>query len=227
MSSITSTTTGPPSKKSKSSLPTIRIGGVPEHFNYPLHMVKELGLDIKNGVNLIFAEQACGTGQMIKNLKEKSVDLIVALTEGITADIAKGGSDVKILGTYVSSPLCWAISGSGTKESGPKDVSEMRGQTFGISRPGSGSQLMAYVLALERGWNPQEDVKFQVVGNFQQLRDSVNKNETQGFMWETFTTKPYHGKKKIKIFFLLFFLFFFSFVLRPSFFFFFFFFFYP
>ena len=63
MSSITSTTTGPPSKKLKSSLPTIRIGGVPEHFNYPLHMVKELGLDIKNGVNLIFREKACGTGE--------------------------------------------------------------------------------------------------------------------------------------------------------------------
>jgi ABC-type nitrate/sulfonate/bicarbonate transport system substrate-binding protein len=167
--SIPTPTNGPPAKKSKSSLPTIRIGGVPEHFNYPLHMVKDLGLDTKNGVNLVFAEQACGTGQMITNLKSKSVDLIVALTEGITADIAKGGSDVRILGTYVASPLCWAISGSGDESSGPKDVAGMRGKTFGISRPGSGSQLMAYVLALERGWNPQEDVKFQVVGNFQQV----------------------------------------------------------
>ena len=62
----------PPVKRLKSSLPSIRIGGVPEHFNYPLHMVKHLGLDHKNGVNLIFAEQACGTGQMLTNLKSKS-----------------------------------------------------------------------------------------------------------------------------------------------------------
>jgi sulfonate transport system substrate-binding protein len=151
-------------------LPSIRIGGVPEHFNYPLHMVKHLGLDHKNGVNLIFAEQACGTGQMLTNLKSKSVDLIVALTEGITADIAKG-SDVRILGTYVASPLCWAISGAGKHGSEkvdkmtveeentiekPKNVAEMKGKTFGISRYGSGSQLMAYVLAIERGWNPQK-----------------------------------------------------------------------
>jgi len=177
-----------------------QIGGVPEHFNYPLHLVKKLNLDHKNGVNLIFEEQKCGTGQMIANLKAKSVDLIVALTEGITADIAKGNSDVRILGTYVDSPLCWAISGCGkndTETATPTDVAGLRGQTFGISRYGSGSQLMAYVLALERGWNPQQDISFQVIGNFQKLRDSVNTNTTQAFMWETFTTKPYHDSGEV------------------------------
>ena len=168
-------TDNPPSKRPTSSLPDIRIGGVPEHFNYPLHMVKKLGLDTKFGVNLIFAEQACGTGQMISNLKDKSVDLIVALTEGITADIAKG-SDVRILGTYVSSPLCWAISGAGPVSASqhtatPRNVADMKGKTFGISRYGSGSQLMAYVLANERGWDPQHDVQFKVIGKFQHLRD--------------------------------------------------------
>ena len=168
-------TDNPPSIRPTSSLPDIRIGGVPEHFNYPLHMVKKLGLDTKFGVNLIFAEQACGTGQMISNLKDKSVDLIVALTEGITADIAKG-SDVRILGTYVSSPLCWAISGAGPASASqhtatPRNVADMKGKTFGISRYGSGSQLMAYVLANERGWDPQHDVQFKVIGKFQHLRD--------------------------------------------------------
>jgi ABC-type nitrate/sulfonate/bicarbonate transport system substrate-binding protein len=177
-------TDNPPSTRPTSSLPDIRIGGVPEHFNYPLHMVKKLGLDTKFGVNLIFAEQACGTGQMISNLKDKSVDLIVALTEGITADIAKG-SDVRILGTYVSSPLCWAISGAGPASASqqstgpstnastalPRNVADMKGKTFGISRYGSGSQLMAYVLANERGWDPQHDVQFKVIGKFQHLRD--------------------------------------------------------
>ena len=51
---------------------------------------------------------------------------------------------------------------------------------------------MAYVLALERGWNPQTDIHFKVIGNFQNLRNSVNDDSTQAFMWETFTTKPYH-----------------------------------
>jgi hypothetical protein len=39
-------------------------------------------------------------------------------------------------------------------------------QTFGISRNGSGSQLMVYVLAMERGWHPQRDVQFAVKGDF-------------------------------------------------------------
>lgn len=46
---------------------------------------------------------------MITNLKQGKLDVIVALTEGIVADIARG-SDMRILGTYVESPLCWAIS---------------------------------------------------------------------------------------------------------------------
>lgn len=39
-------------------------------------------------------------------------------------------------------------------------------QTFGISRAGSGSQLMVYVLAMERAWHPQRDVHFEVKGDF-------------------------------------------------------------
>ena len=47
------------------------------------------------------------------------------------------------------SPLCWAIS-TGNK-SAIKSVEDLRGGKFGVSRMGSGSQLMAYVLAIERG----------------------------------------------------------------------------
>ncbi len=183
--------------KKRRKLVKVRIGGVPEHFNYPIHMVKALGLDQKHGVDLEFLEQACGTGQMIANLKDGKVELIIALTEGIVADIAKGGSDVRILGTYVGSPLCWAISGAGEAGVGPDEVVGMKGKTFGISRYGSGSHLMAYVLAIERGWDPQKDVSFKVVGNFQKLRDSVNADETQAFMWETYTTKPFHDSGEL------------------------------
>ena len=202
--------------KRRKTLPVVRVGGVPEHFNYPLHMARDLGLDEKHGVRLEFVEVACGTGAMIANLKKGEVDLIVALTEGLVCDIAKGGSDLRILGTYVSTPLCWAVSGQGSGGGGsgastpaqapatasastsapaeerPSDISDLRGKTFGISRYGSGSHLMAYVLATQRGWNPQTDISFKVEGKFEQLRDSVNSGDTAAFMWETFTTKPFH-----------------------------------
>ena len=50
-----------------------------------------------------------GTGAMLTALEEDRVDMIVALTEGLVGAIARG-SDVALLGTYVQSPLCWAIS---------------------------------------------------------------------------------------------------------------------
>ncbi len=43
-----------------------------------------------------------GTGAMIQAATEGKVDVIVALTEGLVASIAKG-SDLRLLGTYVVS----------------------------------------------------------------------------------------------------------------------------
>ena len=40
--------------------------------------------------------------------KEGKVDVIVALTEGLVADIGKG-SHVRLISGYVQSPLTWAI----------------------------------------------------------------------------------------------------------------------
>jgi ABC-type nitrate/sulfonate/bicarbonate transport system substrate-binding protein len=47
---------------------TIRVGGVPEHFNYPWHLAQELGLFAKRGVQVEWVEQKEGTGQMIKSV---------------------------------------------------------------------------------------------------------------------------------------------------------------
>ena len=174
-----------------------------------------------------FVVQKCGTGAMIEGVHKQELDVIIALTEGLVADIAKG-SDLRLLGTYVvgpellsgaqlvccvagskqgkkrahstahshtfpgqDSPLCWAVS-SGKDRDDITSLEALREGTFGVSRYGSGSHLMAYVLGMKRLWNPQIDVNFKVVGNFEQLRDSVNAKETDAFMWDTVTTKPFH-----------------------------------
>lgn len=51
-------------------LPTLRIGGVPEHFNYPWHLALERGLFEKNGVKVQWVDQPLGTGQMITSVRE-------------------------------------------------------------------------------------------------------------------------------------------------------------
>jgi sulfonate transport system substrate-binding protein len=96
--------------------------------------------------------------------------------------------------TCQASPLCWAVSVG--KDAPFHDIEDLRGGKFGISRYGSGSHLMICVLANQRGWNQAEDVHFEVKGNFQSLRDSVNDRTTDAFIWETFMTKVWNFSLK-------------------------------
>lgn len=189
----------------------IRVGGVPEHFNIPWHLAIERGIFVKHGVEVEWVTQPLGTGQMLKSLRDGEVDVIVALTEGLVLDMAKGSGSgsassdstpaapapvVRLLGTYVQSPLTWAIS---TGASSPyTTVESLRGTTFGVSRLTSGSHLMAYCLAQERGWDPRTDISFKPEGSFEALRASVNSGATSAFMWETFMTRPYHLKGEVR-----------------------------
>eukprot|EP01147_Barroeca_monosierra_P007994 gene7994-10055_t len=180
--------------QAKRSKRALVVGGVPEHFNYPWHLANEKGLFQKHGVEVEFREQKLGTGAMVEAAKNGELDLIIALTEGLVAEMATG-SDLRLLGTYVKSPLCWAISTGVT--SSINDVEDLRNGKFGISRMGSGSQLMAYVLAIQRGWNTDE-ISFEVKGDINCLCDGVNDQSTDAFLWETFTTKPYHDKGVVR-----------------------------
>jgi hypothetical protein len=72
-----------------SALPVVRVGGVPEHFNYSWHIAIERKLFESAGVHVQWVEIKEGTGAMIQQLKDEKVDLIIALTEGLVSEIAK------------------------------------------------------------------------------------------------------------------------------------------
>ena len=96
--------------------------------------------------------------------------------------------------------LGWAIStGANSKHT---SIDTLNKTNVAISRFGSGSHIMAYVLADQQGWlssdKSDEVFDFTVLNNFQAMRDSVNSDETDFFMWETFTTKPYHDSGELK-----------------------------
>jgi len=111
-----------------------------------------------------------------------------ALTDPLIAGIANGSRAYKLVGSFVSTPLNWAvITGVNSKFN---LISDLKGTTMGISRQGSGSQTMAYVMALQQGWS-KEDLKFQVNNDIRGLLDSVGDGSTSAFMWEWFTTKPF------------------------------------
>ncbi|CAF0870934.1 unnamed protein product [Rotaria sp. Silwood1] len=176
------------------NLPTIRVAGVPEHFNEPWKIGLEENLFKNQGINIEWYSVKEGTGSMINKLKSNEVDVIVALTEGLINDIANG-SDIRLLGTYVQSPLVWSVSTGAN--SIYNSIEDLKGEKFGISRYQSGSHLMSCVLANQYGWK-QSDIQFIINNNFDNLRKSVNDNTTAAFIWEYFMQKPYYDKGEIR-----------------------------
>jgi len=173
---------------------TIHIGGVPEHFNLPWHQAIANKDFEQAGIDLQWKDYPGGTGAMMQDLREDKLDLAVALTEGVVAEIANNQS-CGILQWFVTSPLIWGIHVSA--ESDFQNVSQLEGQRFAISRMGSGSHLMAFVNAQQQGWNPQE-LTLIPVGNLDGARNALLTGKADGFMWEKFMTKPLVDKGEFR-----------------------------
>lgn len=164
----------------------LKVGGVPEHFNYPWYLTLKNKEYTKENINLRWQDYPGGTGQMCKALRSGDVDIAIVLTEGIIKDIANGNPS-KIVQTFVKTPLIWGIHvGANSKF---KKIEDLEHATIAISRFGSGSHLMAIVNAFNQGWNV-ENLKFKVIGNLQGGIDALTNGEADYFMWEHFTTKP-------------------------------------
>tara|TARA_B110000977_G_scaffold195856_1_gene275100 strand:- start:2429 stop:3283 length:855 start_codon:yes stop_codon:yes gene_type:complete len=170
----------------------VRIGGVPEHFNYAWYLALKQGHFKEHNINVRWKDYFGGSGQMTKALRENEIDMAVILTEGIIKDITEGNPS-KIVQIFVESPLIWGIHVA--QDSAYKNLSELKGQKAAISRYGSGSHLMAYVNALKLKWNTASDLQFEVVKDLDGAVESLSRKEADYFMWEKFTTKPLVDEK--------------------------------
>lgn len=166
---------------------TIRLGGVPEHFNIPIHQAKDKGYFKAKGIEAEWKTYKGGTGQMTKALRNDDVDICILLTEGIILDIINGNSS-KIISGYVKSPLIWGIH-TGAKNR-LKYLNNIYNKTYAISRFGSGSHLMPIVQATlnNRSINREQ---FVIIRNLEGALTSLTKLESDIFYWEKFTTKPF------------------------------------
>lgn len=89
-------------------------------------------------------------------------------------------------------------------------MDSLQGGKIGVSRIGSGSYVMGYVLADQQGWllptaavgtkaeaaSPYKE--FVVLNTFENLRKAVNSGEADFFMWEHFTSKRYYDSGEIR-----------------------------
>ncbi|KAF1836055.1 hypothetical protein BDW02DRAFT_256349 [Decorospora gaudefroyi] len=179
----------------------LRIGFVPEHFSTPLEFAKKhYGLDSK------LLPFPSGTGHMVTALQSGEIDIGIGLTEGWIAALgkaqaAKEDAGFRVVGTYVETPLCWAIS-TGARRTELNGVKDLKGKKVGVSRIGSGSYVMSFVLADQQGWldpsSTSPPFPVEPLNTFANLRDGVNHGTADFFMWEHFTSKRYYDRDEIK-----------------------------
>ncbi|KAJ5689318.1 hypothetical protein N7462_003710 [Penicillium macrosclerotiorum] len=186
---------------------TIRIGYVPEHYLTPLHLALRSPAVSSLPYKIALTPFPSGTGHMITSLRSNEIDIAIGLSEGWVAgltgktqpqDPAEGG--YKVIGHWVDNPLRWAIV-TGRNRANITGVQDLKDQRVGVSRLGSGSHIMSFVLAQQQGWK-SDSLTTIPLGPFGALRNGVTGQDERDaaqepnptaefFMWEHFTTKPY------------------------------------
>ena len=170
---------------------TIKIAGVPEHFNLPWHLCIEEGQFDAVGIDLEWTDVPEGTGKMCQMLRNGETDIAIILTEGIIKDIA-AGNESKIVQVYVQSPLIWGIHVA--YDSKFRSVSELEHKKIAVSRMGSGSHLMSIVNAEHQNWNT-EKLSFEIVNTIDGAVEALTNDKADYFMWERFMTQPLVDQK--------------------------------
>ncbi|MBK7112578.1 MAG: ABC transporter substrate-binding protein [Flavobacteriales bacterium] len=167
-------------------LTRIRVAGVPEHFNLPWMLALERRAFVRAGLDIQWRTVPEGTGAMCGLLDDGSVDVALLVTEGAVR-YALNGAPVRILSSYVDTPLTWGVHvGAGSPITGPE---RMKGCRFAISRLNSGSHLAALAYTHAQGWSAQKS-DFILVHDLKGAVERLKEADPVAFMWEKYTTKP-------------------------------------
>ncbi|KAA0151797.1 hypothetical protein FNF27_07953 [Cafeteria roenbergensis] len=188
------------SPRDAASEDAVVFGGVPEHFNLAIWEHLNSGRsEAACGVPTRFVAVPGGTGAMMAALSDGSVDVAIALTEGVVSAAAKEKcASIRVVAPYVMSPLAWGVA-AGATDAAPRSLTELAALPevrVGVSRMGSGSHLMSFLLAEEQGWDASR-LRFVVCGDITGLRRAVRGVREDGepeahlFMWETGMIEPF------------------------------------
>jgi len=164
----------------------LRIAGVPEHFNLPWHLTLPNWNQQNPGISATWTDYPSGTGAMVQALLQETLDVALLVTEGAVR-AATDHDALRLLGFYTRSPLRWGIHVP--PDGSIHSVEQMRGQRYAISRPGSGSQLMAMIHARQQHW-PTQAMRFVIVNDLDGAAAALGSGQADVFFWEHYTTKP-------------------------------------
>jgi len=171
----------------------LKLAGVPEQVNLPLAICQQEGIFALHGIEVEWVVVPEGTGRMIQLLEDGEVDVALTVTDALMVGVA-AGRKARLVGTFVESPLVWAVAASPAHRDAGLTMAdlvaqkqEQAGFKFGISRLGSGSHTMAqYASSLHGVANPE----FVICNNIAGLAAAAQQGDADAFLWETFTTKP-------------------------------------
>jgi ABC-type nitrate/sulfonate/bicarbonate transport system substrate-binding protein len=175
-------------------LQKIIIAGVPEQVNIPIQICQERGIFEKYGLDVEFRIVPEGTGKMLDLIEKEEVDIAITVTDAFIAARAKG-RPINLVGTWVSSPLVWAVAGPPSHETAASIATPTTGSSgfshadrrmdnpclkawtdtianeklrFGVSRLGSGSHTMAHYVGMLNNIE-SSNLDFVVAGAFNDL----------------------------------------------------------
>lgn len=166
---------------------TWRVGGVREPFNLPWILAAEARAFDHLDLALEFVEFAGGTGALVAAIEDGSVELATLLTEGAVTAACRGRG-IRLHSAFTESPLVWGVHVAA--DAHERHIDQLADRRFAISRYGSGSELMAYVLAGTRGWQLDPD-QFVVVGGLDGALEALPQGDAEIFLWERFVTAPF------------------------------------
>lgn len=173
---------------------TLRVSGVPEHFNFPWKNVIQNQPFLEKDIELEWIDESRGSGQMNQTLRNGETEIALVLTESFLKDF-EAGNPSKMIGYHVISPLIWGIHVGANSHI--NELADISNPLFYISRPGSGSHLMGLALAEREKWKT-DDLPFEVVSNLPGALQAYKSNPDGLFLWEKFTTKPWVDSKEMK-----------------------------
>lgn len=173
---------------------SLRIGGVPEHFNLPWHLAIESGAIDSIGIEAHWTDYPEGTGSMVEALNAGEVDIAMLLTEGALKG-QSSDSEYEIVSFYTETPLIWGVHVPAASEL--LTLSDLVNTPFAISRYGSGSHMMAYLFAQQQGWD-DNNIIFEPIGDMSGARELFRSGNPYIFLWEKFMTQPLVDKGEFR-----------------------------
>ncbi len=160
----------------------MRIGGIPEPFNFAWKLAIERGL--LKGVT--WSDWPGGSGAVCEAIHKADLDAGIVLTEAAVWYPNQNEAFTVVM-PFTLSPLHWGIYAPSVAQ--PKDFFASK---IAVSRLGSGSHLMVRVYAGQKGRDPKNMI-FLPKGSFYAMYEAVMSGEADFFLWEKWYTRSFAG----------------------------------